>query len=73
MLEFGGCVIVVSHDRYFLDRLCTHILAYEGEGQVNFFQGNYQEYVDWKKTQSGSDSINANGRDKKANFAKLAL
>ena len=41
LLEFGGCVVVVSHDRFFLDRICTHILAYEGDSQVNFFTGNY--------------------------------
>jgi ATP-binding cassette ChvD family protein len=44
MLEFPGTVLVVSHDRWFLDRIATHILAYEGEGRVEFFEGNYQEY-----------------------------
>lgn len=44
LLDFGGCVFVVSHDRYFLDRLCTHILAAEGDGEWQFFEGNYQEY-----------------------------
>jgi len=49
LLEFGGCVVVVSHDRFFLDRICTHILAYEGDSQVNFFTGNYGEYENWRK------------------------
>ena len=53
ILEFGGCVMVVSHDRYFLDRIATHILSYEGEGQVNFFQGNFAEYEEWKIAQEG--------------------
>jgi len=44
LLEFAGCVVVVSHDRYFLDRLCTHILAAEGEGKWAWFEGNFQEY-----------------------------
>ena len=44
MLEFPGTVLVVSHDRWFLDRIATHIMAYEGEGKVDFFEGNYQEY-----------------------------
>ena len=44
MLEFPGTVLVVSHDRWFLDRIATHIMAYEGEGKVEFFEGNYQEY-----------------------------
>jgi ATP-binding cassette ChvD family protein len=44
MLEFPGTVLVISHDRWFLDRIATHILAYEGEGKVVFFEGNYQEY-----------------------------
>ena len=50
MLEFPGTVLVVSHDRWFLDRIATHIMAYEGEGRVDFFEGNYQEYeVDHRK------------------------
>jgi sulfate-transporting ATPase len=44
LLDFAGCVVVVSHDRYFLDRLCTHILAAEGEGEWTWFEGNFQEY-----------------------------
>ena len=53
LLEFGGCSLVVSHDRYFLDRIATHILAYEGEGKVDFFTGNFQEYEAYKLEQNG--------------------
>jgi sulfate-transporting ATPase len=44
ILDFAGCVVVVSHDRFFLDRIATHILAAEGDGQWVWFEGNYQEY-----------------------------
>ncbi|MFA4914882.1 MAG: ATP-binding cassette domain-containing protein, partial [Burkholderiaceae bacterium] len=44
LLEFPGCVMVISHDRWFLDRIATHILAFEGNSEVVFFDGNYQEY-----------------------------
>jgi sulfate-transporting ATPase len=44
LLEFAGCVLVISHDRWFLDRIATHILAAEGDSQWTFFNGNYQEY-----------------------------
>ena len=45
LLDFAGCVICVSHDRYFLDRIATHIMAFEGDSKVVFFEGNYQEYA----------------------------
>ena len=55
MLEYPGTVLVISHDRWFLDRIATHILAYEGEGKVVFFEGNYQEYeADHKKRLSAA-------------------
>ena len=44
IVDFGGCAVVISHDRWFLDRIATHILAFEGDSQVVWFQGNYQEY-----------------------------
>ena len=44
LIEFAGCVLVISHDRWFLDRIATHILAFEGDSKVSFFDGNYQEY-----------------------------
>jgi energy-dependent translational throttle protein EttA len=51
--EFGGCAVVISHDRWFLDRICTHILAFEGDSQVYFFDGNYTEYEENKKKRLG--------------------
>ena len=54
--EFGGCVMVVSHDRWFLDRICTHILAFEGDSQVYFFEGGYTEYEENRKKRLGDDT-----------------
>ncbi|HIF9236909.1 TPA: energy-dependent translational throttle protein EttA [Photobacterium damselae] len=56
LLEFPGCAMVISHDRWFLDRIATHILDYRDEGQVNFFEGNFTEYADWLKKTLGSDA-----------------
>jgi sulfate-transporting ATPase len=55
LLEFPGCAMVISHDRWFLDRICTHILAAEGESQWNFFTGNFQEYEEDKKKRLGEE------------------
>src|SRR5574340_325792 len=55
LLEFAGCVLVISHDRWFLDRIATHILACEGESQWAFFNGNYQEYETDKKKRLGEE------------------
>ncbi len=55
LLEFPGCALVISHDRWFLDRICTHILAAEGDSQWTFFPGNYQEYEDDKKKRLGEE------------------
>jgi energy-dependent translational throttle protein EttA len=55
LLEFAGCVLVISHDRWFLDRIATHILAAEGESQWNFFAGNYQEYEEDKRKRLGEE------------------
>ncbi|MCE1182773.1 MAG: energy-dependent translational throttle protein EttA [Rhodocyclales bacterium] len=55
LLEFPGCAMVISHDRWFLDRICTHILAAEGDSQWTFFPGNYQEYEDDKKKRLGEE------------------
>jgi len=55
LLEFPGCALVISHDRWFLDRICTHILAAEGESQWTFFTGNYQEYEEDKKKRLGEE------------------
>ncbi len=51
--NFAGCAVVVSHDRWFLDRICTHILSFEGDGKVVFFQGSYSDYEAFKKAQNG--------------------
>ncbi len=55
LLEFAGCVLVISHDRWFLDRIATHILACEGESHWNFFAGNYQEYEEDKRKRLGEE------------------
>ncbi|MCO6433224.1 energy-dependent translational throttle protein EttA [Nitrosomonas nitrosa] len=55
LLEFAGCVLVISHDRWFLDRIATHILAFEGDSQVTFFAGNYQEYEADKRQRLGEE------------------
>jgi sulfate-transporting ATPase len=54
--EFAGCVVVISHDRWFLDRIATHMLAFEGDSHVEWFEGNYQEYEDDKKRRLGVDA-----------------
>ena len=56
LLEFAGCVVVISHDRWFLDRIATHILAFEGDSQVVWFQGNYQDYAADRRRRLGSAS-----------------
>ncbi|MBW7655739.1 energy-dependent translational throttle protein EttA [Hydrogenophilus thermoluteolus] len=56
LLEFPGCALVVSHDRWFLDRICTHILAAEGDSQWTFFEGNYREYEEDKKRRLGEEA-----------------
>ena len=55
LLEFAGCALVISHDRWFLDRICTHILSAEGDSQWNFFTGNYQEYEEDKRKRLGEE------------------
>lgn len=55
LLEFAGCVLVISHDRWFLDRIATHILAFEGNSQATFFAGNYQEYESDKRQRLGGE------------------
>jgi energy-dependent translational throttle protein EttA len=52
---FAGCAVVISHDRWFLDRIATHILAFEGDSQVRWFEGNFTEYEAWKKKELGDD------------------
>ncbi|EMP4398298.1 energy-dependent translational throttle protein EttA [Vibrio parahaemolyticus] len=56
LLEFPGCAMVISHDRWFLDRIATHVIDYRDEGQVNFYEGNYTEYMDWLKKTLGPEA-----------------
>lgn len=56
LLEFGGCAVVISHDRWFLDRICTHIMAFEGDSQVSFFTGNFTEYEEDRKKRLGEEA-----------------
>jgi sulfate-transporting ATPase len=58
LMSFPGCAVVISHDRWFLDRIATHILAFEGDSQVVWFEGNYQDYLEDKKRRLGDDAIN---------------
>ncbi len=51
--DFAGCAVVVSHDRWFLDRICTHILSFEGDGNVVFYEGSYSDYEEYKKARNG--------------------
>jgi ATPase subunit of ABC transporter with duplicated ATPase domains len=56
LLGYSGCVMVISHDRWFLDRVATHILSFEGDSQVVWFEGNYQDYEADKKRRLGADA-----------------
>ncbi len=58
LLEFPGCAVVISHDRWFLDRIATHMLAFEGDSQVTWFEGNYTEYEQDLKRRIGDDALN---------------
>jgi energy-dependent translational throttle protein EttA len=55
--NYSGCAVIISHDRWFLDRLCTHILAFEGDSQVYWFEGNFQEYEENRKKRLGGDLV----------------
>jgi len=69
LLEFAGCVMVISHDRWFLDRIASHILAFEGDSQVVFFDGNYQEYEADKRKRLGEEGA----RPKRIRFRPLKV
>ena len=58
LLNFAGCAVVISHDRFFLDKIATHILAYEGDSHVEWFEGNFEAYIEDKKRRLGEDSVN---------------
>jgi len=55
--NFAGCAVIISHDRWFLDRIATHILAFEGDSHVEWFEGNFQDYETDKMRRLGTDSI----------------
>lgn len=57
LTEFAGCAVVISHDRFFLDRICTHILAFEGDAHVEWFEGNFEDYEEDKKRRLGPDAL----------------
>ena len=66
--DFAGCAMVVSHDRWFLDRVCTHILAFENNSEVRFFEGNWSEYAEWKMKEFGEEA----GVPKRTVYRKLS-
>ncbi|SFB10782.1 ATP-binding cassette protein, ChvD family [Poseidonocella pacifica] len=57
LVDFAGCAVVISHDRFFLDRICTHILAFEGDAHVEWFEGNFADYEEDKKRRLGPDAL----------------
>jgi ATPase subunit of ABC transporter with duplicated ATPase domains len=57
LLDFAGCAVVISHDRFFLDRIATHMLAFEGDSHVEWFEGNFADYEEDKKRRLGIDSL----------------
>ena len=57
LLDFAGCAVVISHDRWFLDRIATHILAFEGDSQVTWYEGSYAAYAEWVKETRGADAL----------------
>ena len=56
LMEFPGCAVIITHDRWFLDRLATHILAFEGDSNVEWFQGNFEAYEEDKRRRLGADA-----------------
>jgi len=56
LLSFAGCAVVVSHDRWFLDRIATHVLAFEGDSQVRWFEGNFEAYESFRREQLGAEA-----------------
>jgi sulfate-transporting ATPase len=56
LLSFAGCAVVISHDRWFLDRIATHVLAFEGESQVTWFEGNFDAYEEWRRERLGAEA-----------------
>ena len=67
--SFSGCMMIISHDRFFLDRVCTHLLVFEGEGQVRWFEGNFQEYERMRKSELGEKAFS----NRRSRYKKLTL
>ena len=57
LVDFAGCAVVISHDRFFLDRICTHILSFEGDAHIEWFEGNFEDYEEDKKRRLGPDAL----------------
>ena len=68
LVDFAGCAVVISHDRFFLDRICTHILSFEGDAHVEWFEGDFSSYLEDKKRRLGEDAVNP----KRLKFKKFA-
>jgi energy-dependent translational throttle protein EttA len=68
LLAFPGCAVIVSHDRWFLDRVCTHVLAFEGDSQARWFEGNFEAYENWRREQLGDEA----DRPHRITYKKLA-
>jgi ATPase subunit of ABC transporter with duplicated ATPase domains len=68
LLSFAGCTLVISHDRWFLDRIATHILSFEGDSQMVMFEGNFQDFEEDKKRRLGPEAL----QPKRIRFKKLA-
>jgi len=69
ILDFSGCVLVISHDRFFLDRICTHLLVFEGESRVRWFEGNFSAYQEWRSKELG-DRMFENRRNRYRTIVK---
>ena len=70
ILDFSGCVLVISHDRFFLDRICTHLLVFEGNSKVRWFEGNFEEYQEKRKQELGGKEENRRAKYKKLTIHK---
>jgi len=71
ILNFSGCVLVISHDRFFLDRICTHLIVFEGEGKLKWFEGNFKDYEDFMTKEYGAEKLtNRRSKYRKLNLKK---
>ena len=67
LIDYAGCAVVISHDRFFLDRIATHILAFEGDSEAIWFDGNFSEYEEDKRKRLGDSAVNP----KRVSYKKL--